>query len=382
VTFALKPIAFLVGLALLAAAAHVTIESTGGYGTPHAVLTMAIAAGVGIGALAIGGAFAAERQAVGWWLVAAIVAGELYGGYITAERLIAGREAQQAPLRLAQEAFARARQRAQEAEDAFAAAPVASPRLQAALAAKAAADAAAVEKSAERGCLVNCRQLLQAQVDGAAAEVAAARSEIETARNALELKLAAARAALTETKPPVSSTPMQDRTGIPQWMLDLVVSILGSMAANGLAAGLLAFAVHHRHQTDIAAATSHDVSKGSPRTDKSAPARQAHRRRQRVPIRLDPTGGEHAARFAVEVLERAKDGAADLMDILAAYRLWCQRTGAKPLSESDIGAALAALFESVGIVVAQQEGRFVARGIALSRVPQRQQLPVDASRRN
>ena len=106
-TIALKLIAFLVGLALLAATAHVTIESAGGYGTPHAVLTMAIAAGVGIGALAIGGAFAAERKAVAWWLVAAIIAGELYGGDMTAERLITGREAQQAPLRLAQEAFAR-----------------------------------------------------------------------------------------------------------------------------------------------------------------------------------------------------------------------------------------------------------------------------------
>ena len=40
-TAALKLIAFIVGLALLAATAHVTIESTGGYGTPHAVLTMA-----------------------------------------------------------------------------------------------------------------------------------------------------------------------------------------------------------------------------------------------------------------------------------------------------------------------------------------------------
>jgi hypothetical protein len=33
----LKPIAFLVGLGLLAATGHVTITHTGGYATPHAI---------------------------------------------------------------------------------------------------------------------------------------------------------------------------------------------------------------------------------------------------------------------------------------------------------------------------------------------------------
>ena len=340
---------------------------------------MAIAAGVGIGALAIGGAFAAERKAVAWWLVAAIIAGELYGGYMTAERLITGREAQQAPLRLAQEAFARARQRVQEAEDAFAAAPLTSPRLHAALAAKSTADAAAVEKSAERGCLVNCRQLLQAQVDGAGAEVAAARSEIDAARDGLEARLVAARAALTETKSPVSSTPMQDRTGIPQWLLDLLVSVLGSMAANGLAAGLLAFAVHHKRAQKGVADAACGISEVSQPRAISTPARKAQGRKQGGRRRPVPAGGEHAARFAVEALKRAKDGSADLMDILAAYRLWCQRTDAKPLSEANIGAALAALFKSAGIVVAKQNGRFRARGIALSQTPDSHYLPVNPS---
>jgi hypothetical protein len=45
----LRGIAFAAGLALLAATAHTTIGATGGYAGPHAVLTLAIAAGVGIG---------------------------------------------------------------------------------------------------------------------------------------------------------------------------------------------------------------------------------------------------------------------------------------------------------------------------------------------
>jgi hypothetical protein len=41
-----RGIAILAGVTILAAAAHVTIEHTGGYSTPHAILTMAIAGGV------------------------------------------------------------------------------------------------------------------------------------------------------------------------------------------------------------------------------------------------------------------------------------------------------------------------------------------------
>ena len=67
------------------------------------------------------------------------------------------------------------------------------------------------------------------------------------------------------------------------------------------------------------------------------------------------------------------------MDILAAYRLWCQRTGAEPLSEANIGAALAALFESAGIVVGKQDGRFIAMGIALSQMSKPRGLPALAS---
>ena len=38
----------LVGLAILGAAAHVNIAYTGGYNTPHAILTLAVAAGLAV----------------------------------------------------------------------------------------------------------------------------------------------------------------------------------------------------------------------------------------------------------------------------------------------------------------------------------------------
>jgi hypothetical protein len=69
--------------------------------------------------------------------------------------------------------------------------PTSTPRLDRALTDKAATDAAVVAKSAERGCVENCRPLLQ--------------------------------------------SPLADRLGWPAWLLDLLQSALGSIAANGLA---------------------------------------------------------------------------------------------------------------------------------------------------
>lgn len=149
------------------------------------------------------------------------------------------------------------------------------------------------------------------------------------------------------------------------------------MAANGLAAGLLAFAARHHRPHQQAAGAPCDMPDVSRSSTTSASAHKVERRKQSGRQRV-PAGGEHAARFAVEALELTKDGAADLMDILAAYRLWCQRTGATPLTEANIGAALAALFEGAGIVVAKHGDRFLAMGIALSQAPHSQYLPIDA----
>ena len=74
----LRITAALAGVALLCATAHVTIDQTGGYGTPHALLTMAIAYGIGIGALCTGVAWSGRRKALAGWLVAAILAGEAF----------------------------------------------------------------------------------------------------------------------------------------------------------------------------------------------------------------------------------------------------------------------------------------------------------------
>jgi hypothetical protein len=235
-------------------------------------------------ALAIGSAWAAERKGVARWLVIAILASEAFGFLSTAERLVVGREATQAPLRVAQEAFSDARQRVSDAAAALAALSTTSPRLDAGTAAKVAADAAVVAKSAERGCLTNCRALLQAQVDAASAEVEQARDEILLLRQGAEGTLAAARKAWGTMQAPASATPLADRLGVPAWLLDLLTAALGSIAANGLAVGLIAFAAHHRRSQEIEVANLIGERKSV----------------------LRPT--EHAAQFAVETMRLVAEG--------------------------------------------------------------------------
>jgi hypothetical protein len=64
---------------ILFAVSHVAISATGGYGTPHLFLTLAVAFGVGLGAVFSGAAWAAQRYTLAIALVGAIVAGEAFG---------------------------------------------------------------------------------------------------------------------------------------------------------------------------------------------------------------------------------------------------------------------------------------------------------------
>src|SRR5215467_13684968 len=68
----------------------------------------------------------------------------------------------------------------------------------------------------------------------------------QSVRTAAEREIAEASAAIARHKTPESATPLADRIGIAALALDLVAAALGSIAANGLAYGLLIFAAHPR----------------------------------------------------------------------------------------------------------------------------------------
>jgi hypothetical protein len=343
----LRNLAAVSGLILLGATAHVTIIHTGGYSGQQAILTLAIAAGVGVGALTIGAAWGSRRRGLALWLVAALLCGEAFGLAMTAERLVTAREAAQAPLREHMARVDKARARVTVAEKALASVST-TPRLQAALTAKATADKAAVDKSAERGCAKNCRELLQAQVDAAAAEVDRARQAIETDRLARMADLKAARGALATMKAPESPSPLADRLGVTAWVLDLVTAALGSMAANGLAVGLLAFAAHgRRHETPEPTGISRKFPKEAPGT----------RPKPKSP---------NVVRVLGEIVQPAdRKVRVEIEQVLAAYVTVCRAKGVPVAGGDDFVAQAKAFADAAGIRILSSGGKVFWCGVQL-----------------
>jgi hypothetical protein len=356
----LRGIAFVVGVALLGTTAHATIIATGGYGSAHSYVTIAIAAGVGVSALAVGAAWHG-RRGLALGLLLAIVAGEAFGLISTAERLVVSREVAQAPLRTAAEDYAKAAKRVADAAAAVAALPATSARLKAATDKKDAADRAATEKSAERGCRENCRQLLQQQVEEAGREVTAARAELVEKATLYKRELDQSRAALAALKAPESATPLADRVGIAAWVLDLLAAALGSIAANGMACGLIAFAGHHR------TAPAHQEAASAQQT---APIVQ----RETIDVTPEPkTDLSHDRRFALECIRAARsDGeATDIRAIRGAYLQWCEARGITPLPGKELANRLGVMFKGIGVPLEMRDGSIWAVGI---RVEEPQQL--------
>jgi hypothetical protein len=143
-----------------------------------------------------------------------------------------------------------------------------------------------------------------------------------------------AQVALTRLQVPISATPLADRLRVPAWILDLLTAGLGSIAANGLACGLIAFAAHHR---------------------------QAPRKKCQPSAVTRPA--DHAARFAVESLRLG--GEIEIAILPGAYRRWCAQKGFAPLPDAEVASALAGLFERAGIAVERDQGRLIAVGVSL-----------------
>ena len=337
-------VAILIGAFLLGVVTHVTVLATGGYGTPHSYLTIAIAVGVGAGSVFTGKAWADRRYGVAIGLFLAIVAGEVFGLYQTANRLVAGSEHSQAPLREYAKRHQEATDAVQAAEKSLASAST-SRRLEEAIAAKKRASEESTAKAAEMGCRKGCIETFDKRVAEASAEVVAAREEIRDAKATAEAKVKSAKTTLVSMKAPESPTPLADRLGVAPWLLDLVASVFGSYGANGLACFLLMYGAHGSHwQSSLPEAVA-------------APRKVDTPRQPKMSLR------DHAAKFALSRL--APDGGGvDLDAIRQEYRAWARGEPMR-LTDAEIGAELAHLFEEAGIEIAQQGERLVAMGVAL-----------------
>ncbi len=347
-------VAILIGALLLGAVTHVTVLATGGYGTPHSYLTIAIAVGVGAGSVYTGKAWADRRYGVAIGLFLAIVAGEVFGLYQTANRLVAGSEHSQAPLREYAKRHQEATDAVKAAEKSLASAST-SRRLEEAIAAKKRASEESTAKAAEMGCRKGCIETFDKRVAEASAEVVAAREEIRDAKATAEAKVKSAKATLVSMKAPESPTPLADRLGVAPWLLDLVASIFGSYGANGLACFLLMYGAHGSHWQN--SLEQHANGRAHVPEAVAAPKKVDPPRQPKMSRR------DHAAKFALSRL--APDGGGvDLDAIRQEYRTWARGEPMR-LTDAEIGAELARLFEEAGIEIAQQGERLVAIGVAL-----------------
>ena len=328
----LRILAGVVGAAIIGSVVHSTIIANGGYGAPTAPLLMTVGSGLVIGAAVIGRCWSQGRQLMASLLAGALLAGEAYQLLITAERTVVMRDARQAPMIEQAKARKTAAQSVKEAETRLAIVDN-TPRLERAVTAKAAADSAVLEKAAERGCAVHCRALLEQQVLTAKQELDDAQQEIAAMRAAAAKGLESARTVLAAIPPPASSTPLADRIGIEGWQLDLIAAALLSLSANGLGAGLVAFAAHVRkpeHPVVETAVATPEVTKPI------------------VPLR---NAEQEADQFAKDTFVPVPDGVVDLGEIHRAYVSWCERNDLDPLSERAIGAALSKLFREVNLII-------------------------------
>jgi hypothetical protein len=92
-------LAFLVGLGLIDAAAYGNVMSAGGFGTPASYYTLAMLAGIVIGAVVVGHSLVQRRLVLACFLAIGMLAGEAFNFLATADRVIFAAENVQAPLK-------------------------------------------------------------------------------------------------------------------------------------------------------------------------------------------------------------------------------------------------------------------------------------------
>jgi len=151
---------------------------------------------------------------------------------------------------------------------------------------------------------------------------------------------------------------------MPAWLLDLLHSALGSLAANGLACGLLVFGAHQPSRWRVDRAKNADKSiVGEPLTLEPLAGAQSPTDltiRKRVINKK-----KHAAQFALEALWPTEIGGCELSTVHRAYCEWCGKRGIEPLAATQIGLLLADIFDGVGISITEREGKLMAMGISL-----------------
>jgi hypothetical protein len=147
-------------------------------------------------------------------------------------------------------------------------------------------------------------------------------------------ELQAAQAALSTIKPPPSATPLADRLGLPPWLLDLLHSAFGSVAANGLAFLLIAYGAHRARPV---------IEIVEPAGEAEPTPQEPRRPPRKAMKRLPSVAKDHATRFGMSRLCPG-DGPTALSCIRLAYRDWAAAEEGGPRPDAEIAPALAEMF--------------------------------------
>jgi hypothetical protein len=346
---------------LLAATAHVTVTYIGGYGDPYAALVVAVAIGVGISSIVLGHAWSEGRRVLCGWLIFTMLAGELFGFSQTGNRIVGALDAKQAPARLALEKRHKAEARLASAQTVLSGLSTTSPELEAALGDKADKDRAVLAKSDTKSCAANCRALLEQQVADAAAAVGAARERLASAAVKANREVIDARSALDAMPADVSGAPFADNIGMPPWLFDIISAILGSIGANGLAAGLLAFGSHRAFPPVRVSRAAEIIA------PPASPARaQRAKRRDRLALAPPDNPRQHAAQFGISCFRSEPEAELRIVRLLSRYQTWCLENGHAQLPPDAIACELRNLFEKAGLPIEGRGNDVVVRGLALA----------------
>jgi hypothetical protein len=200
--------------------------------------------------------------------------------------------------------------------------------------------------------------MLEQQVTAAGAAVNAARERIVAATVKANGEVNEARVALDVLPADVSGAPFADRIGVAPWVFDIITAVLGSIGANGLAAGLLAFGSHRAPSTVQRITTTAEIPPPRARSKRGAS------RSTDLALQISPR--QHAAQFGVNCFRPDPRAETQIIRMHPRYQRWCEENGFAQFPPDTIARELRTLFDKVGLPIEERGEDLVVRGLALA----------------
>ena len=360
---ALKILAFFAGVLLIAAMTHGAVLHAGGYLQPAAVPLLALAIGLIAGSCAIGTAWGHRRFSLALAIGLAMLCGEAVAAFRTLETTLAARSELGEPERQHLAKYATAVEEKSRTLKAVEAAAL-----------------AIRDGATSKACLENCRKLLEGAKATADADYAKAVSAVALIGR------------------PRTVLSVAGVLGLDPVKIDLAAAAATSFGINGLAAALLAFAVHgggisnrrnyerspvvinqmqlvdiHAETVSNEAAAEHAGIDDDRQTNQRASTRADVRPApdssivKPMPIeQMHATPLEHVDEFAHQTVHPSRSGSVPLGRIHASYLTWCHVRSIEPISPGDFAETFGLLCRNAGLEVVLGRSGPTLKGVKLA----------------